>query len=284
MIDLSQKLGGNVPLGSIVTMDDREPLINDPSGAVLLKSGSVLTDVANYPNYPIKYSNSGTQYEIDPTNDIVASTIGGGYLWFVTSTNLIRRHNLDGTYAGVQFTAAKAGTITEIVYIGGALYAQHSVTGRPIVEYGLTSGAIVSEFDIGGADDLKGLGSDGTDLYTITSDDQLKVYSVAGSLLSTTPLAASYDKLVYDGQYFLTIRNTEYVYLTTGGDEVLKNGHMKWRSSPLAASTFLYNDTDDTIVICSGNDGYVFVQSIFGGLLPQLTAGTPVGVIYWRIK
>lgn len=286
-IDLRDKTGGSgtVPINSPICFDEREDKIID--GVVeYLKTGVVETDWQSYPDFPVKFYNSGVTFTPSVGDNIAAITSGGGFLWVVVSGNVLHKLNEDGTPTGVSFTLTNGGAVEELTYAGGFLYAAHSTVGKPITKYGLDSGVIVSSFDTN--EDLTALGSDGNHLYTINIANEFKKYTFAGSLVSTVQLSAVYNHLVWDGEYFLTYQTNpqKHVYLNTYGEIVYKTGYAPWNIIGASLSDFTLSGDGEKFFGCVSADVFVYEKGVYGGLTPTTNSGNRLGdsVVYWRIK
>ncbi len=287
-IDLRSKSGGGtVPINSPICFDDREEKIID-SAVNYLKTGVVETDWQSYPDFPVKFYNTGADFTPDEINSIAAITSGGGFIWVVVSNNILYKMNEDGTQTGVSFTLNGAGTVSEIAYSDGFLYAQRSTTGRPISKYGLDSGAVLSSFNTNESNDLSALGSDGAHLYTINGDNEFKKYTFAGDLLSTVQLATAYQHLVWDGEFFLALKTSpsKYVYLNTSGQEAHKEGYAPWSATGVTLSDFTLSGDGEKLFGVNGIDVLIYEKGIYGGLSPTTNNANALGgaTVYWRIK
>lgn len=279
--------GGTVPINSPICFDEREDKIID-NGIEYLKTGVVETDWQSYPNFPVKFYNTGADFTPDAINSIGAITSGGGFVWVVVTGNILYKMNEDGTQTGVSFTLNGAGAVAEIAYSGGFLYAQRSTTGRPIAKYGLDSGDILASFNTNEATNLLALGSDDAHLYTINAANEFKKYTFAGVLVSTVQLPTTYGHLAWDGEYFLTFQTSpqKYLYLNTSGEEVYKEGYARWNATGVTLSDFTLSNDGEKLFGVNGIDVLIYEKGIYGGITPAPNNTNALGesTVYWRIK
>jgi|TARA_A100001518_G_C1227286_1_gene80679 hypothetical protein len=282
--------GGFVPVGSPAQFDDRERLIND-GGVLYLKTGEVETNFANYPNFPIKYYNTGNLFTPNVSETVQTITLGGGFLWAALSDNTLLNFNYDGTPAGANYALNISGTPTCMSYIGGYMYVQHSVTNRPIRKYDLSDGSEVASFDLGGADDLTDMTTDGTYLYMKKSGENFDFYkyTTTGTLLDTITSELDFTQFEWDSSvngFLLFDTNSAFKYIDTTGQIIYKEDYAPWKPVPTSIIDFTKTPDESIVFVATGNDVHIYQRGVFGGYQPQSNSTNTIGgaTVYWRIR
>lgn len=276
--------GGFVPVGSPAQFDDRERLIND-GGVLYLRTGEVEPNFANYPNFPIKYYNTGESFTPTASDNIIDMTLGGGFLWIAYQDNTLKNYNYDGTPAGVDFILSGTGIVEGIVYISGYIYAIHNATPPRVDKYDVATETNVDNFEIPSV--RSSLATDGTYLYV--GEWQ---YTTTGTLVDTIDFELPITlKLEYDvaTDAFLNPTGGDYTfyYLNKSGEVISKENYPAWQPYPQTSITTYTKTTDDSLVFVSAsNIVYIYQRGIFGGLSPEVNNTNAIGgsTVYWRIR